>query len=144
MFILRFKAGQQGASSQNQLFSGSAIAWKLTTNAGVLTMRIVQESAGTYAFWGRMPAWRGGTLLLGTGYPFTYDGGFYGTSDPVVPAANVVNGQNAGGAFLDVTPNQIFTSAAPPAIITKATRPTKAHVFQGFCIMLVSLIEVYI
>ena len=95
---------------------GSAIAWKLTTNAGVLTMRIVQQSPGTYDFWGRMPFWCGGTLLLVTGYPFTYDGSFSGTSDLVVPAANVVNGQNAGGAFLDVTPNQIFTSAVPPTI----------------------------
>ena len=50
-------------------------------------MRIAQQSPGTYDFWGRMPFWCGGTLLLVTGYPFTYDGSFSGTSDPVVPAA---------------------------------------------------------
>jgi hypothetical protein len=80
-------------------------------------MRIVQESAGTYTFWGRMPPWRGGSLLLVSGHPFTYDGNFYGTSTPVVPATNILaNGQNAGGAFIDVPGFQLFSTNYKPGV----------------------------
>ena len=95
------------------LFQGSASAYNL--GFVVNYIRIVQESAGVYTFWANVPPWNFGTTLLVSGYPFTYDGSYQGTSAPPVPDQNVVNGQNAGGAFVDVTASRVFTSASPPA-----------------------------
>jgi hypothetical protein len=78
-------------------------------------VRIVQELAGTYTFWANMPPWCGGTRLLVSGSPFAYDGSYKGTAAPAVPALNIVNGQNAGGAYLDVVPSRLYTTADPPA-----------------------------
>jgi hypothetical protein len=115
IFLLRFKAGQTGAASQNADFQGSALAYCFSRTTVANYVRIVQESAGVYTFWANMPPWCHGTTLLVSGYPFTYDGSYKGASAPTVPARNVVSGQNAGGAYLDVVPSRVYTTADPPS-----------------------------
>jgi hypothetical protein len=115
ILVLRFKAGQAGPASQSANFQGSAVAYCFSRFTVANYVRIVQESAGTYTFWANMPPWCGGTRLLVSGSPFAYDGSYKGTSAPAVPAVNIVNGQNAGGAYLDVVPSRLDTTADPPA-----------------------------